>query len=112
MIHAPVFSLLTELATHPSQFTITCPSSSTPPASIVWTRDGDNLTGLEHFESSQVLLNALSSHYDNVLSVKGDLVGVYMCEVGNGGGRNSASLTVRGQSLTCGCSTCNPLIVC
>lgn len=101
VVHTPVFSLLTELTTHPSQFTITCPSSSTPPASIVWKRDGHNLTD---FESSQVLLNAASSHYDNVLSVKGDLPGVYMCEVGNMAGSNSASLTVRGQSPTHGYS--------
>ena len=99
MVHSPVFSLLTNPTTHPSQFTITCPSSSTPPLSTVWSRDGATLTVDEGvFETSQVLVNASTSLYNNVLSVSGDLVGVYRCEVGNNRGSNSRSLTVRGET--------------
>ena len=98
VVHTPVFSLLTELTTHPPQFTITCPSSSSPPLSTVWSRDGTEVAiGGEQFESSQVLVNASSSHYDNVLSVTGDLVGVYRCEVRNDRGSSRSSLTVRGE---------------
>ena len=98
MVHSPVFSLLTNLTTHPSHFTITCPSSSTPPLSSVWSRDGGTITvDGEIFETSQVLVNASTSRYDNVLSVSGDLVGVYGCEVGNDRGSSQASLTVRGK---------------
>ena len=100
VVHSPSFSLLTNLATHPSHFTITCPSSSTPPLSTVWSRDSTPLMlGGGQFEASRVLVNASASHYDNVLSVSGDLVGEYKCVVSNDNGSNEASFTVRGQSL-------------
>ena len=99
VVHSPVFSLLTKPTTHPSQFTITCPSSSTPPLSTIWSRDGVTLAVDEGtFTTSQVLVNASTSRYDNVLSVNGDLVGVYRCEVRNNRGSNSTSLTVRGET--------------
>ena len=55
-----------------------------------------SFTGGE-FESSQVLVNASSSGYDNVLRVMGGLVGLYTCNVSNVRGSNETSLTVRGE---------------
>ena len=93
-----MFTLLTEFTTHPSHFTITCPSSSVPPLSTNWSIDGTPVTpdGGE-YSTSQVLVDPATSLYDNVLSVSGDLVGVYRCDVGNEEGMDNASLAVRGE---------------
>ena len=99
VIGSPVFSLLTNHTTHSSQFTLTCPSSSFPPLSTTWFRSGQQLMpdGVQ-FQTSQVLVDASTSHYDNVLRVSGNLAGDYRCEVGNNNGTASASITVRGES--------------
>ena len=44
-----------------------------------------------------MLVDPGTSLYDNVLSVSGDLVGVYRCDVGNEEGMDNASLAVRGE---------------
>lgn len=97
-MNSPVFSLLTNLTTHPPQFTITCPSSLYPPLTTIWSRDDTQLIidGDTPFNAWQVLVNASTSRYDNILCVNGDLLGVYKCVVGDEEHNTVQSLTVQG----------------
>ena len=99
VVGSPVFSLLTDVTTHSPHFTITCPSSTFPPLSTAWFRDGQSLApDGQQFQVSQVLVDPAASGYDNVLSVSGNLPGQYRCVVRNNVSSSEASLEVRGES--------------
>ena len=99
VLGSPVFSLITPRTTNSSQFTLACPSSSFPPTSTVWLRDGQPLTaGGDQFQTWQVLVDPSTSGYSNILRVSGNLAGNYQCRVGNSEGNATASRAVRGES--------------
>ena len=50
----PSFKLLSNLSDYPPLFTLTCTSISFPPTFVNWTRDGEDVSEDEDFQSSQV----------------------------------------------------------
>ena len=99
MVGSPVFTPLTPRTTHSSDFTLTCPSTSFPPVFTTWLRDGQPVApgGGQQFQSWQVMADALTTSYNNILRVNGSLAGEYQCRLGNSQGNASASLMVRGE---------------
>jgi hypothetical protein len=96
VVGSPVFSLLTPRTTYSSEFTLTCPSSSFPPLSATWLRDGQPVSpGGDQFHTWRVLVDPSTTGYANSLRVSGNLAGEYQCLVGNSEGTTNASLLVR-----------------
>ena len=98
MVGSPVFSLLALRTTYSSEFILTCPSSSLPPLSATWLRNGEPVsTGGDNFHTWRVLVDPSTTGYANSLRVSGNLAGEYQCSVGNSEGTTNASLLVRGE---------------
>ena len=95
---APVeFQLLSGVYEYPPTFIINCSSTVSPPTTLEWTFNGlpVDLTS-SSFSSSQQLRNAVSSTYDNILTVAGARAGQYSCSVSNDRGAYSGNITVEG----------------
>lgn len=90
-----VFQLLTDLSQSPPGFSLAVNSTSSPPTTVVWTRNA-----LPPTSSSQslVLTDGVSANYTSTLVVVGaGLGGVYQCNVSNAAGTNTVSFTVTGK---------------
>ena len=106
VINTTTFSLLTELTVHPPVFTLTCTSTSSPPTSLQWRRNGNEVSNEvsngDTYSAWQVLVNGLNSSYDSVLRVVGSQTGQYQCEVSNTRGSDVDSVMVQGEcSVPC-----------
>ena len=72
MVGSPVFSLLALRTTYSSEFILTCPSSSLPPLSATWLRNGEPVsTGGDNFHTWHVLVDPSTTGYANSLRVSG-----------------------------------------
>ncbi len=96
---APVVTSLQQTAST-SQFTLTCTSITSPATTVVWTKDGTNLTmDGAPYQHSQVVTNRSSSTYQNILTSAGDpdrALGSYTCTVSNRFGSSSRNLEIIG----------------
>ena len=90
------FHLLTALSSQPPSFVLNCTTTHTPPTTVTWTHNGETLNSPEYF-MSQVLRNATSTIYNNLLTVQGSQEGEYSCTVSNDRGSLSANFSVVGK---------------
>ena len=89
------FTLLTDLSSSPPSYSLNCTTQSFPPTEVSWSRDGQPLPlSGETYQSSQQLRDALSTTYDNFLTVNGSLPGLYNCMATNERGSQSTMLDV------------------
>ncbi len=80
-----------------SQFTLICSSTTSPATTVVWTKDGTNLTADGTlYQSSQVVTDRSSSTYDNILTSTEIIEGNYTCTVSNLFGSSSRSVEIKG----------------
>ena len=78
--------------------TLTCTSASSPPANVIWRKDGAGLSNSTNYEMIQILRNGISATYDNILFANAspyELIGVYSCIVHDSLGRNSETSTIQ-----------------
>ena len=79
-----------------SQFHLTCISTGGIPTNVIWTRNGTTIdisVGLYN----TVLTDGLASTYNNTLTVKGRMAGVYSCILAGATGKISGQLNVQGK---------------
>ena len=94
------FTLLTDLLSPTPSFSLNCTSHSFPPTELSWSRDEQPLPLSEApYQSSQQLRDALSTTYDNLLTVNGSLPGLYNCTAANERGSQSNTLDVTSELL-------------
>lgn len=92
------FHLLTALSFQPPSFVLNCTTTHTPPTTVTWTRNGGTLdSNSPLYSMSQVLRNATSTTYNNLLTVQGSREGEYSCTVSNDRGSLSANFSVVGK---------------
>ncbi len=81
-----------------SQFTLTCISTTSPPTTVVWTKDGTTLTmDGAPYQHSQVMTDRYYSMYSNILTSTEDpdiAAGTYTCTVSNRFGSSSKSAVI------------------
>ena len=99
VLETPVgFHLLTALSFQPPSFVLNCTTTHTPPTTVTWTRNGGTLdSNSPLYSMSQVLRNATSTTYNNLLTVQGSREGEYSCTVSNDRGSLSANFSVVGK---------------
>lgn len=88
-----------------STFSISCNSVGSPPTTIVWTKDENELTvDGSTIEALQSITDRGLSRYRNVLNINNqqpdDLVGAYTCVVTNALGSVGATLVLRGEAAS------------
>ena len=66
------------------EFSITCISEGGPATMVIWTRDGEPVSGGD-FTATRRLYDPVKATYILTLSVSGRLAGVYRCQVAKGG---------------------------
>ena len=94
------FTLQTDLLSPTPSFSLNCTSHSFPPTELSWSRDEQPLPLREApYQSSQQLCDALSTTYDNLLTVTGSLPGLYSCTAANERGSQSNTLNVTSELL-------------
>ena len=86
-----------------SAFTLRCTSKESPPAEVVWTKDGVGIPAVGSiYTTQQQLVDGSTATYDSFLSASAapdDLVGVYSCIVQDSLRHNSepATITINGE---------------
>ena len=99
----PIISKMEYSAVGDGTYSIICTTTGSPPTTVSWMRNGDELTtsvGAGRYTSSQTVIDRPSSTYDNVLTIKGsyeDAVGDYSCDISNSLGATSANKTINGN---------------
>ncbi len=100
----PVITLLQRnISEYTNQLKLTCTSTTSPPTTVVWSKDGRTLTTDEGFYTfSQVLIERRWSTYNNILSMSlavdpDTVAGTYTCRVGNIFGYAYSSLEIQGD---------------
>ena len=73
------------------QFTLTCTSTTRPPATVQWFRNGQEIVDTDN---STVLNDPLTARYTHTLTVTGRLGGEYMCLATVYNDLSSASATI------------------
>ncbi len=95
----PVVTSLQQTAST-SQFTLTCTSTTSPATTVVWTKDGTDLTmDGAPYQHSQVVTDRSSSTYKNILTSAEDPdsgFGNYTCTVSNRFGSSIRSAVIGG----------------
>ena len=89
-----------------SSHTLSCVSSGSPPTHVIWERDGEKIyfndSSYDSYHSNQVLLDRVTSTYNNTLTINAtieDVVGEYSCTVVNSiGSSETITRAVRGDS--------------
>ena len=71
-------------ATKVPEFTLTCTSEGGPATTVIWTRDGEAVSG-DSFTATRRLDDPVTAAYTLTLSVVGRQGGVYRCQVAKGG---------------------------
>ena len=77
------------------QFTLTCISTGGIPTNTTWTRNRTTIVSVGLYNT--VLTDGLASTYNNTLTVKGRMAGVYSCILAGATGRISGQLNVQGK---------------
>ena len=93
----PQISSLQLIVPSGTALTLKCTSTSSPPANVIWSKDGASLSNNSSYETVQILRNGMTATYDNYLLVNGspsELLGVYSCIIHDSLGRNSGTSTV------------------
>lgn len=75
-------------------FSLNCHSSSFPPTAVTWLHNGSVFS---EGETMQVLRDASSTQFDNILYVFRSMGGTFTCQVANVKGNTSASITIDGM---------------
>ena len=87
-------------------FTVECTSTDSPATSVMWVKDGTNLTiDGSLYQKSQSVISRASSTYLNILHINDvptNIIGRYTCRVSNILGTSSQEITITGKS----CSIC------
>ena len=94
------FSLVSAVTADPPVFTLTCVSTGGPASTVIWTRDGNNVSYDATRVLTQTVTGQLTATYSNVLTVTGREPGCYQCSVTNDRTAQqleSAALTVAGE---------------
>eukprot|EP00731_Ephydatia_muelleri_P002805 Em0001g2805a len=73
-------SLLTAPAVDPPVFQLNCTSTRSPATIVKWTINGSTAEG-GRFASYQILKDPVSSTYENILVVTGNVFGLFVCNV-------------------------------
>ncbi len=92
---------VTDMRYEKSSQTVICTTTGGPVTTITWTKNGIPLPlDGSTYQSSQVILDTVSSRYENRLSFSGpksdSLSGTYACQVANLRGTTSSQLAVTG----------------
>ena len=87
----------TELTSDPPQFSLTCRSEGGPASTVEWERDDVTIEDDNNHSTSQMVLNAESALYHNVLVVTGREGGEYTCTVKNAKTQLSTIIDVEGN---------------
>ena len=69
-----------------STFTLNCSSTGSPATTVTWTMDGETLSNNNTYQMMQLLRDATTATYDNLLTVNVQpqySVGTYTCSVDN-----------------------------
>ena len=69
-----------------STFTLNCSSTGSPATAVTWTMDGETLSNNITYQMIQMLRDATTATYDNLLTVNvqpQDGIGTYTCSVEN-----------------------------
>ena len=78
------------------QFHLTCISTDGIPTNVTWTRNGTTID-ISVGRYNTVLTDGLASTYNNTLTVKGRMAGVYSCILAGATGRILGQLNVQGK---------------
>ena len=76
-------------------FSLNCPSSSFPPTSVAWLHNGALFSEGQSF---QVLREASSTRFDNILHVAHSIGGNFTCTVSNSEGSATDYIIIKGTS--------------
>ena len=72
---------------YPAPFILTCTSTGSPPTTIMWQKDGHNITvDGSKFKLARSIVNRRASIYDNILTIDDEyanLLGTFSCRVEN-----------------------------
>ena len=79
------------------QFTLTCISTGGIPTNVTWTRNNGTTIDISVALYNTVLTDGMASTYNNTLTVKGRMAGVYSCILAGTTGRISGQLNVQGK---------------
>ena len=90
------FEIQTELTADPPQFALVCRTEGGPASTITWERDGVTIQDDNNHSTSQIVVNAESAVYHNVLVVTERQGGVYRCTAMNSKTEHSDTITVEG----------------
>ena len=93
------FEQHTEVTVDPPQFSLACRTQGGPATTVVWKRDGTTVADDGNHTTSQIVLDAGSAIYYNVLVVTGREGGEYECTVSHDRISIAESLTVEGTYL-------------
>ena len=97
----PVISALVKGAPQ-ARFTVSCPTTQSPPTTIEWRREGLILPGSDSMTSE--LVGREQASYDNVLEVDGpplSVLGLYSCRVSNLAGTDVNTVIFSGRLNIC-----------
>ena len=96
LVGSIAFAVDSDLNGPSPQFHLTCISTGGIPTNVTWTRNETTIdisVGLYN----TVLTDGLASTYNNTLTVKGRMAGVYSCILAGATGRISGQLNVQGK---------------
>ena len=77
---------LQECSTFSSAFVINCTSDGSPPTNVTWYKNEEVLEGSDAYQMVQILTNAATATFDNLLVVYTDpenVLGAYFCFIEN-----------------------------
>ena len=80
--------------------TLSCVSYNSPPTKVIWERDEKRIIYNNTYQSSQMLMNRITSAYNNTLTINAtpeDVIGEYACTVSNDLGSSYENVTVKGE---------------